>query len=137
MLRQSNDPNNPTDAKIQAAAWIELGQAHSELGQYDQAADDYQNALRLNSENSLALIGSGLLALRQQQPDAAVVQFAHVVTIAPTAVNYLLLAQALRRAGRPAESDIAREQAHKISPDLAQAQVVAAQYLSFAGLKPL
>jgi tetratricopeptide (TPR) repeat protein len=137
VLRQSNDPNNPTDAKIQAAAWIELGQAHSELGQYDQAADDYQNALRLNSENSLALIGSGLLALRQQQPDAAVVQFAHVVTIAPTAVNYLVLAQALRRAGRPAESDIAREQAHKISPDLAQAQVVAAQYLSFAGLKPL
>ena len=137
VLYQSNDPNNPPDARIQAAAWIELGQAHSELARYDQAADDYHNALRLNPENSLALIGSGLVALRQQQPEAAVVQFGHAVRVTPTAVNYLLLAQALRHAGRPAESDGALEQAHKISPDLAQAQVVAAQFLSFAGLKPL
>jgi tetratricopeptide (TPR) repeat protein len=133
----TNDPNHAPDSKTQAAAWIELGQAHSELGHYDQAAEDYQNALRVSPENSLALIGSGLLALRQQQPDAAVVQFAHVVKVAPTAVNYLLLSQALRRAGRPAESDVALEQAHKISPDLAQAQMVATQFLSFAGLKPM
>jgi tetratricopeptide (TPR) repeat protein len=130
-LRQSNDP------KIQAAAWIELGQAYSELGQYDQAAANYQNALSLSPENAMALIGSGLLALRQGQAEAAVVQFTRAVKVAPSAVNYLLLAQALRRAGRPAESDSALAQAHKISPDLAQAQIVAAQFLSFAGLKPL
>jgi tetratricopeptide (TPR) repeat protein len=140
VLHRSNDPNDPNDsndAKIQAVAWIELGQAYSELGQYDQAAANYQNALRLSPGNALALIGSGLVALRQAQADVAVDQFAHAVKAAPSAVNYLLLAQALRRAGRPAESDVALAQAHKISPDLAQAQIVAAQFLSFAGLKPL
>ncbi len=131
VLRQTNDP------KVQVAAWVELGRAHSELGQYDQAAASYQNALRLSPENDLALIGSGLVALRQGQADVAAVEFAHAVKVEPSAVNYLLLAQALRRADRPAEAASALAQAQKISPDLAQAQIVAAQFLSVAGLKPL
>jgi cytochrome c-type biogenesis protein CcmH/NrfG len=48
-----------------------------------------------------------------------------------------LLAQALRRAGRNAEAESALAQAQKASPDFSQAQVVAARYLSSAGLKPL
>ena len=67
----------------------------------------------------------------------AVAQLAQAVKIDPSAVNFLLLAQALRRAGRPAEADAASAQAQKISPDLNQAQIVAAQFLSWAGLKPL
>ena len=130
-LHRSNDP------KVLAAAWVEQGQAHSELGHYDQAAASYQNALRVSPENDSALIGSGLVALRKGQADVAVVQFAHAVKIEPSAVNYLLLAQALRRANRLAEADSALAQAQKISPDLAQAQIVAAQFLSVAGLKPL
>ena len=130
-LAKSNDP------KVKAAAWVVLGQAHSESGQYDQAAANYESALRLSPENELALIGSGLIALHQQQADIAVPQLVHAVKIAPSAVNYLLLAQALRRAGYPAESNLALAQAQKSSPDLAQAEIVAAQYLSLAGLKPL
>jgi tetratricopeptide (TPR) repeat protein len=137
-LRASNSiSNGRNDTKVQGAAWIELGQAHSELGQYDQAAESYQKALRLNPENGMAWIGSGLVALRQGQPDAAVAQFSHAVKIDPSAVNFLLLAQALRRAGRNAEAESALAQAQKASPDFSQAQVVAARYLSFAGLKPL
>ena len=127
ILHRSNDPT------VLASAWVELGQAHSELGQYDQAAASYQNALRLSPENDSALIGSGLVALRQGQADVAVVQFARAVKIEPSAVNYLLLAQALRRANRLAEANSALAQAQKISPDLAQAQIVAAQFLSVAG----
>ena len=131
VLHTSSDP------KVQSAAWIERGQAHFELRQYDQAAASFENALRLTPESDLALIGSGLVALGQAQDDLAVVQFAHAVRVAPSAVNYLLLAQALRRAGRPVEADSAVAEAHRISPDLAQAQIVATQYLSVAGLKPL
>ena len=131
VLEKSNDP------KVKAAAWVVLGQAHSESGQYDQAAANYESALRLSPENELALIGSGLIALHQQQADIAVPQLVHAVKIAPSAVNYLLLAQALRRAGYPAESNLALAQAQKSSPDLAQAEIVATQYLSLAGLKPL
>jgi protein O-mannosyl-transferase len=134
VLRASADPVDP---KIQAIAWSEIGQAHLQLRNYDQAAQSYQYALRLSPENGMALIGSGILALRQEQPDVAVTQLAHAVKIDPNDVNFLLFAQALRRAGRPAEADSAMTQAQKTSSDLSQAQTAAGQFLSFAGLKPL
>jgi len=130
-LRASADPN------LQAAAWSVLGQAHLQLHHYDQAAERYQNALRLNPEDGMALMGSGLLALRQGHSDVAVTQLAHAVKVDPSAVNVLLYAQALRRDGRAAEADSVSAQAQKISPDLSQAQIAAGQFLSFAGLKPL
>jgi len=141
MLRASADPA-PADAayadpKIQAAAWSGLGQAHLQLRQYDQSQASYRNALRLNPENRAALIGSGILALRQQRFDLAIAQLAHAVRIDPTDVNLLLLAQALRRAGRSAEADAASAQAQKISADLARAQIMTRQFLSFADLQPL
>jgi protein O-mannosyl-transferase len=131
VLRASADP------KIQAAASSEIGQAHLQLHQYDQAAESYQNALRLNPDDGMALMGSGVLALRQGQSDVAVTQLMHAVKVDPTDVNVLLYAQALRRAGCPAEADSALAQVQKISLDLGQAQFDAGQFLSFAGLKPL
>jgi tetratricopeptide (TPR) repeat protein len=131
VLRVSADP------KVQTVAWGELGQAQLELSQYDQAAASYENALRLSPENGPALTGSGILALRREQPDVAVAQFTHAVKVDPIDVNFLLLGQALRRAGRPAEADSASAQAQRISPDFAQAQIAAGQFLSIAGLKPL
>jgi len=127
VLRTSADP------RVQAVAWSELGQAHLQLRHYDQAAEGYQNALRLNPEDEMALIGSGLLALRQDQPGAAVSQLSHVVKIDPSDVNLLLYAQALRRAGRTEEADFASAEARKISPDLSEAQTAAGQLLSVAG----
>jgi len=136
VLRASADRVDPVDPKTQAAAWSELGQAHLQLRQYDQAAECYQNALRLNPENGMALMGSGVLALRQGRPDVAITQLAHAVKVDPSDVNVLLLAQALRRAGRAGEADSVSAQVRKISPDLGQAQLAAEQVLSFAGLKP-
>ncbi len=131
VLRASADPD------LQAATYSVLGQAHLELHHYDQAAESYQNALRLNPEDGIALMGSGLLALRQGHSEVAVTQLAHAVKVDPSDVNVLLYAQALRRDGRAAEADSVSAQAQKISPDLSQAQTAAGQFLSFAGLKPL
>jgi len=125
------------DPKLQAAAWSELGQAHLQLHDYDQAAESYQNAVRLNPDNGTALTGLAVLALRQGQSDVAVAQLEHAVKVDPNDVNVLLFAQALRRAGRAAEADSAVAQVQKISPDPGQAQFAAGQFLSFAGLKPL
>jgi len=132
VLRESTDP------KIQAAAWSELGQGHLQLRQYDQAAEGYHNSLRLNPEDSEALIGTGLLALRQGQFDFAATQLAHGMSVDPSAVYEIILSQALRRSGRTAEADAAWAQAQKISPeDFNQAQAAAAQLLSLVGVKPL
>ena len=89
VLRSSADNN---DAKIRAAAWSTLGQAHLQLRQYDEAAESYQNALRLSPENEMALIGFGLVALGQEKSNEAVAELTHAVKIDPSDVNFLLLA---------------------------------------------
>ena len=85
----------------------------------------------------MALLGSGVLALRQGQSDMAVAQLTHAAKVDPSDVNFLLLAQALRRAGRIAEADSVSMQAQKISSDLSQAQNAAGQFLFLAGVNPL
>ncbi len=131
VLRASNDP------QVQAAAWSELGQGQLQLHHYEQAADGFENALRLSPANGMALLGAGVLALRDGKSDAAVTQFSRAMKLDSSPISLLLLAQALRRAGRPAEADSAVLQARKISPNLTQAQRATGQFLAFVGLKPL
>jgi tetratricopeptide (TPR) repeat protein len=131
VLRASPDP------KVQSAAWGEIGQAHLQSRHYGQAAECYQNALRLNPENGMALMGSGVLALRQRQFELAVAQLMHAARVEPNDLNVLLLAQALRRAGHAEQADLAEAKVQKISSDLGHAQLEARQWLSFAGLEPL
>jgi Flp pilus assembly protein TadD len=130
-LRVSGDP------KVQAAAWGGLGHAYLELHHLDLAAESYEKALRLNPEDGGALVGTGLLALRQGQSDLAVAQFFHAVRVDPTDANVLLYAEALRRAGRIAEADSVLAQVRKVAADFGQAQFDGGQFLSFVGLKPL
>ena len=134
VLRASADPVDP---RLQSAAWGEMGQAHLQMRQYDQAAECYQNALRLNPENGMALMGSGLLALRQGKSELAVTQLMHASKVEPNDVNVLLFAQALRRAGHAEQASSAEAEVQKISSDPGQAQMEAGQWLSFAGLQPL
>jgi tetratricopeptide (TPR) repeat protein len=132
-----HSPYIANDFKSQAGAWSGLGLAALQLQRYDEAAENFQKALRLNPEEGNALVGTGLLALRQGQSDLAVAQLFHAVTVEPTDANALLFADALRRDGRLAEADSALVQVHRIASDLAQAQSDAGLLLSFAGLKPL
>jgi len=125
---------NSAEAKVQAAAWSGVGQARLQLHQYDQAAEGYGKALLLSPENGTALTGSGVLAMRQGQSEVAVKELSHAVRIDPSDVNFLVLAEALRRAGRAAEAEAAFAQAQKISPDLRPAQSATGQLLSWAGL---
>ena len=132
-----NDDGRPADSRVRAAAASEMGQAYLQLRRYDRAAESFENAQRLNPDDAMALMGSGILALRQGQSLRAVDQFMHAVKIAPDDINVLLLAQALRRAGRLTEADFALAQVQKVSSDPGQAQNAAAQLLSLVGLKPL
>ena len=137
LLHASADRVDSGDPKIQSAAWGEIGLAHLQLRQYDQAAGSYQNALRLNPDNGMALMGSGLLALREGLYDLAVTRLMHAAKVEPNDLNVLLLAQALRWAGHAEQADSAEAEVQKISSDPAHAQLEARQWLSFVGLKPL
>jgi tetratricopeptide (TPR) repeat protein len=130
-MRASKDP------MIQGAASGEIGQAYLQLRRYDHAEEAFQNALRLNPDDGMALMGLGVLALREGQSDIAVAQLLHAAKVDPSDVNVVLLALALRHAGRAAEADSMWAQVQKMSPNPGQAQIAAEQLLSFAGQKPL
>jgi tetratricopeptide (TPR) repeat protein len=125
------------DAKTSAAAWSGIGQAQLVMRQYDLAAESYQNSLRLNPDDSVALLGSGVLALRKEQLDVAVAQLARSLKGDNNDVAAVLLAQALRRGGRKAEADSVAAQVQRLSQDPHHAQTAAEQFLAFAGLKPI
>jgi len=126
-----------SDPRIQQAAWTQMGRALLELRLYDEAAASYQQALRLTPDDQEALIGSGLLAMRSGDLTRAVGQFSQAAKGQPSDVNFLLIAEALRRNGQSAEANQAFAQAQKVSANLSQAQATVADYLALVGLKPL
>jgi len=126
-----------SNPQIGQVAWTQMGRALLQLRRYDEAAESYRQALRLTPDAQEALIGSGLLGLRSGDLTSAVAEFSHAAKVSPSDVNFLLLAQALRRSGQPTEAGQVLAQAQKISTDLTQAQVTAADYLALVGLKPL
>jgi protein O-mannosyl-transferase len=125
----AQDPNS------QAVALSDLASASLQTGDVRRAKMSYAAALKQSPDNASALVGSGLLAEREGDFALAVARISHAVEVEPSDVGYLLLEQALLRAGRSADADDARAHAQRISHDFAQAQRSAAQVLTAAGVK--
>jgi tetratricopeptide (TPR) repeat protein len=124
------------DAKSRAIALSDLASAYVQMGDLSHAKMSYASALEQNPDYGAALLGSGLLAEREGDFAIAVARISHAVEMEPSDVGYLLLEQALRRAGRLAEADDARAHAQRISHDFAQAEHSASQVLVVAGVSP-
>jgi Flp pilus assembly protein TadD len=127
--------NASPDSKSRAVALSCRGLALIQIGDVGRAEMSYAEALEQNPGNVAALLGSGLLAERKGDFALAVARISHAVEVEPSDVHYLLLGQALRRAGRKAEAEDASAHAQRISGDFAQAQQSAAQVLAAAGIK--
>ncbi|MGA8271124.1 MAG: tetratricopeptide repeat protein, partial [Candidatus Sulfotelmatobacter sp.] len=126
---------NSPDSKSRSVALTMLGSAFSQTGDFGDAKLSYAYALRENPQNSVALVSSGLLAERDGDYPTAIDRISHAMKVAPTDAGYLLLGQALRRAGHPAEADESDVHAQLISRDLAKAKQTAVQVLASAGIK--
>jgi protein O-mannosyl-transferase len=122
------------DAGEQSVAYGRMGSAFTQIGDFADAKLAYSYALRANPENSFALMGSGLLAEREGDLSSAVAEIAHAVKIEPTDVGFLILAHALRRAGRSQEADESKRQAQRLSSDMAETAQSASQILAGAGI---
>jgi hypothetical protein len=122
------------DSNSRALSLSCLGSAYMQVGDFKHAEMNYTNALQQNPDTVAALVGSSLLAQREGDLALAVARISHAVELEPSDVGYLLLRQALRRAGRLAEADDAGAHAQRISHNLAQAQQSAAQVLTAAGI---
>ena len=111
-----------SDATLREQAFANLGSAYRNQGMYALAQQNYEAALGLNPDNSIAVVGMGLIAQRNGDMPQAINRYSHAMSVQPTSVGYLLLANALQRSGRAAEAQAAREQAQQLSPDLSESE---------------
>jgi hypothetical protein len=79
-------------------------------------------------------VGMGLLAERDYNFALAILQISRAMKVQPTDVGYILLAEALRRGGHPAEAGDALARAHEMSSDMVQAERTAMKVMATAGI---
>lgn len=118
------------DAKLRATTFSNLGSAYRNLRDYARAKQNYEAAVKLEPDTPHAWIGLGLLAQKNGDLNRAIEDYSRAMSIQPTDAGYLLLAQALEKAGRTQEAKAAYETAQRLSPDLKQAQLNAEQLLN-------
>ena len=122
-VEQDNRAINLTsDAGLLAATYANLGAAYRRLGEDEKARESFDQALRLNPNQSNAYVGLGQLLEKQNRLDDAITNYARAVELRPTDMGFLLLGRVLERAGRPTEALVAYQSALRLSPDLPEAQ---------------
>jgi tetratricopeptide (TPR) repeat protein len=100
------------------AARLDSGYAHFALKQYDNAKRDFEAALVTQPGNAEAYGSLGLLAQKKGEMASATQNFERSVTLDPSPVGYLLLAQALEIQGETDAAQAARSRAARSSRDL-------------------
>ena len=115
-----------TDRRTRASAYANLGQIFFSQHDYARARENFESAAKLNNPYPLQL---GLLAQKTGDWKGAAEYYAWAAEAEPKDVAFLLLEQALRRAGRQQEAEHAHQQAELNSSDLARAQQAAEELL--------
>jgi tetratricopeptide (TPR) repeat protein len=115
---------------LRSTAFGNLGSLYRMERNYPAAGANYMAALGIDPENTLALLGLGLVAQKTGNPSGAIDYYSRAMATGPSDVGYVLLARALEAAGRKSESAAALEQARKIAPAFDMAQKEAARLLA-------
>jgi tetratricopeptide (TPR) repeat protein len=111
-----------TDTQLRASAYANLGTVYFALRDYPQAQKNFDSATKLKRVFPIALLDMGLIAERNSDWNGATACFSRFVAVDPSDVGYLLLARALREAGRDADAKLAYQQAERLSNDIDQAR---------------
>lgn len=123
-----------TDSRSRVDALCRMGSAFLQVGNFVQAEGAYDSALRADGNDVRALMAGGLLAERDGNLELAVTEISDALKIEQSDVGYLLLGQALRRAGRLTEAEAADERAREISRDLNVARAAVEQVSASFGM---
>lgn len=118
------------DADTRATGYDRLGFAYRRIGESTKAKQCFEAALQLAPDRAKAMTGLGLIAQGNGDLPEAIRQYSHAVAADPTDIGYLLLAQALQRAGRLDEANTIYQSMARFSPNLAEAQKAAESFLS-------
>ena len=120
-----------TDPETMADAYSDLGSAYRQIRDYDRARRSFEAALQMDPNQSMSLIGTGLLAQEQGDLPEAIRYYSLAMAHEPTDVGYILLAQAEARAGHAREAQAAEAKAAQLTTDPNQARQAAAALLAY------
>jgi tetratricopeptide (TPR) repeat protein len=115
------------DAGMRATAYGSLGFVYRQMGQSMKAKQCFETALQVAPGRARAMIGLGLIAQDNGNLAEAIRQYSLAVSVQPSDVAYLLLAQALQQEGHSDEATAIYE---RLSPNLPEAQEEAESLLS-------
>jgi len=102
---------------LRATAYANSGYAELSLQRYENARQDFVNALSMQPKNSSAYRGMGLLAQRAGDLGEATKDYQRSVESQPSSVGYLLLAQALELRHQDDAAHAAVSQAASMTQD--------------------
>jgi len=111
-----------TDPTMRSTAFSGLGSLYRKQGNYAAAERNYAGTLAIASDDFTALSGLGLIAEKTGRMNEAVDYFTRAVRGQPSDVGYLLLAQALEKAGQKAQAQSIEDQVKQLSPNIGAAQ---------------
>ncbi len=120
-----------TDPETRADAYGDLGSAYHEVKDYERARESFSAALRIDPNQSTALIGMGLLAEKVGDFSRAIGYYSQAISHEPTDVGYILLARAEAHAGHIEEAQTAAVRAAQLTTNLDQARHTADAWLSY------
>jgi Flp pilus assembly protein TadD len=115
-------PALTSDAGLVASAYANLGTAYRNFGDQFKARQSYEEALRVNPNQSNAWLGMGLLFEEQGNLQQAAMDIARAAEIQADPQTYFLLGRTMARLNRNAEARVAFENALKLQPEFAEAQ---------------
>jgi len=124
VLQLSNAPSSVE------TALVDSGYAHLALKQYDNARQDFEAARNQETVDPVVYRALGLLAQKAGDIGQAAQDYEQSVEIEPTAVGYLLLAQALEISGRTQAALAAQSEAARRTQDINRDAAMVKQLLS-------
>jgi tetratricopeptide (TPR) repeat protein len=97
-------------AEVRHEIFANMASAYSGLGNFAQARECLEAAVRLNPDNPEEWMNLGIVAQKTGDVERAIQAYSQAVKLQPTQRGYLLLARALQQAGRQQEAQTAMQQ---------------------------
>ena len=119
------------ESDTKADAYSDLGSTYREIGNDRKAQESFAAALQIEPNQTMALVGMGLLRQKSGDFSDAVSYYSRSIALQPTDVGYILLSQAEAGAGQMPEAKNALAEASKLSSDMNAARQAAATLLSY------
>ena len=118
------------NSKLKARAYNNLGYAYRDLGNYPDALDSFEQAVKWNPEFSGYWIGLGVTEQKSGAPSKAVEAYSRAMQIQHSVFGFWVLARALQERGKTTAAEEATRKAENLSQNIGKAQQTVDRLLS-------